>query len=47
MKDKKNTATRLGLVFPVGDDARIERVNVEPDAEFSRQCARCLEEMRG
>lgn len=46
MKDKKNTATKLGLVFPVGDDARIERVNVDPDVEFSRQCARCLEEMR-
>ncbi len=45
MKDKKNTATRLGLVFPVGDDARIQRVNLEPDQGFSRQCSRALEEM--
>ena len=34
MKDKKNTTTMLGLIFPVGDKAVIQRVDIPPDAAF-------------
>lgn len=36
-KDKKNTNTTLGLILPVGSEATIERVRVEPDAAFHSQ----------
>ena len=39
MKDKKNTSTMLGLVFPVGEQAAIQRVQVAPDEMFRSQCA--------
>lgn len=43
LKDKKNTTTQLVLIFPVGDDARIERVEVIPDDAFRQQCAALLD----
>jgi 3-dehydroquinate synthetase len=36
-KDKKNTRTALGLIFPVGSEATIERVMVAPDAAFDSE----------
>ena len=38
LKDKKNTSTSLGLIFPVGDDAKITKVNLELDLTFKNQC---------
>ncbi|MDO8652916.1 MAG: 3-dehydroquinate synthase [Undibacterium sp.] len=38
MKDKKNTSTTLGLIFPVGNRAEIQRVQVPPDDVFRSQC---------
>lgn len=45
MKDKKNTATKLVLIFPIGDEARIERIQIEADATFYSQCSQFLAEM--
>ncbi len=45
LKDKKNTQTMLGLILPVGEEARIERVAVPPDAAFTDQCAAFLSEL--
>ena len=45
-KDKKNTSDKLVLIFPVGDDAAIQRVEVDADAEFRGQCQRFLGEMK-
>lgn len=45
LKDKKNTATKLVLIFPMGADAKVERVQVEADAVFRSQCSQFLEEM--
>lgn len=45
MKDKKNTSTMLGLIFPVGADAEIQRVQVAPDEIFHSQCAQFFAEM--
>lgn len=42
LKDKKNTTTKLVLIFPVGEDARIERVEVTPDDAFRSQCTEIL-----
>lgn len=38
-KDKKNTSTELGLIFPVGIHSSIEMVRVTPDEAFRRQLA--------
>ena len=38
MKDKKNTSTMLELIFPMGKDAEIQRVQVPPDDTFRSQC---------
>jgi 3-dehydroquinate synthase len=46
MKDKKNTSTKLTLIFPVGDEASIQRVEVPPDEEFQSQCQQFLDEMK-
>ena len=46
-KDKKNTATQLVLIFPTGDEARIERVKVDADQAFRAQCHQALEALRG
>jgi 3-dehydroquinate synthase len=47
MKDKKNTSTMLGLIFPVGDQAAIQRMQVPPDQIFRSQCAQFLAELHG
>jgi len=46
-KDKKNTSTMLGLIFPVGNDAEIQRVQIPPDDIFIAQCEQFLSEMNG
>lgn len=46
MKDKKNTSSKLALIFPVGDDARIQRVEVVPDEAFRAQCQVFLDGMK-
>lgn len=38
LKDKKNTTTALGLIFPMGGEARIQRVLVPPDEAFRSEC---------
>jgi 3-dehydroquinate synthase len=45
MKDKKNTSTKLGLIFPVGEHAEIQKRLVPPDAAFKSYCERFLAEM--
>ena len=45
MKDKKNTASKLVLIFPLGEDARIERVKIVPDELFRQQCQQTLSEI--
>jgi 3-dehydroquinate synthase len=45
-KDKKNTATRLVLIFPVGEETKVQRVEVEPDAAFRSQCEEYLAGLR-
>lgn len=45
MKDKKNTSTKFGLIFPVGPDADIQRVQVAPDENFRSQCAEFLKDL--
>lgn len=45
MKDKKNTSTMLGLIFPVGVDAAIQRVEVPPNETFRSQCEQFLSEI--
>jgi 3-dehydroquinate synthase len=47
MKDKKNTSTMLGLIFPVGADAEIQRVQIPPDKVFRSQCVQFLAEIYG
>ncbi|GAB2182027.1 3-dehydroquinate synthase [Denitratisoma sp. agr-D3] len=42
-KDKKNTATQLGLVFPLGEDAAVSRVQMESDPQFAEDCRVFLE----
>lgn len=46
-KDKKNTSTTLGLIFPVGEEAAVQRVHVPLDDAFRDQCGRFLAQMRG
>ena len=46
MKDKKNTATELMLIFPVGNEAEIQRVPVAPDAIFREQCVQFIHGMQ-
>ena len=45
MKDKKNTDTKLVLIFPRGEEARIERVKIAPDELFRQQCQQTLAEI--
>ncbi|MBF0419905.1 MAG: 3-dehydroquinate synthase [Magnetococcales bacterium] len=45
MKDKKNTATELMLIFPVGDRAEIQRIGVSPDEIFRGQCRQIIGNM--
>lgn len=44
-KDKKNTSTMLGLIFPVGAMAAVQRVEVPPDNEFGADCRIFLEQI--
>ena len=46
MKDKKNTSSKLVLIFPVGDAAAIQRVEVAPDETFSSQCQQFISELK-
>lgn len=46
MKDKKNTATELMLIFPVGDKAEIKRIGVPPDELFRNQCKQFIKAMK-
>ena len=46
-KDKKNTSSMLGLIFPVGENAEIQRVQVPPDDIFIGQCKQFLARMKG
>ena len=41
-KDKKNTAERLVLIMPMGDDASVQKIEVLADENFSAQCERFL-----
>ena len=45
MKDKKNTSSRLVLIFPVGHNAAIQREEVAPDDIFHSQCHQFISEM--
>lgn len=45
MKDKKNTLSKLGLIFPTGESASIQRYEVTLDREFKEQCSVFLSEM--
>ena len=47
MKDKKNTSTMLRLIFPVGNDAKIQRLEVSPDEIFREQCVSFLAGLPG
>lgn len=46
MKDKKNTSSKLVLIFPVGEDAAIQRIEVTPDQIFQNQCQQFFDEMK-
>ena len=46
MKDKKNTSSKLVLIFPVGNEAAVQRVEVAPDELFKSQCQQFLDEMK-
>jgi 3-dehydroquinate synthase len=45
-KDKKNTASQLVVILPVGDDAVIQKVGVDNDAAFQAQFRTALAELR-
>ena len=45
MKDKKNTSSRLVLIFPVGVNSAIQREEVVSDEIFRNQCQEFISEM--
>ncbi len=45
LKDKKNTSSKLVLIFPTGEDAQIGRHEVVPDDAFRDQCQMVVGEM--
>lgn len=45
MKDKKNTSTMLGLIFPLGADAAIQRVSMAPDDRFRDDCKAFIDQI--
>jgi 3-dehydroquinate synthase len=47
MKDKKNTSTKLVLILSLGNDARIERVQIDADDGFRAQCRELFSGMAG
>ncbi len=46
MKDKKNSTDKLVLILPIGDEARIERVEVTPEDVFRTQCEKSLRALK-
>ena len=42
LKDKKNSSTELGLILPVGEQAKIEKVMIPPNEEFVDQFRHAL-----
>lgn len=46
MKDKKNSTKKVVLILPVGNEARIERIEVTPDDVFRSQCETSLRELK-
>lgn len=46
MKDKKNTSSKLVLILPLGDEAKVQRVEIAPDGAFRAQCEQFLQEIR-
>jgi 3-dehydroquinate synthase len=46
LKDKKNTSNKLVLIFPVGENAAIQRVEVTSDEIFRSQCQLFISEMQ-
>jgi len=44
-KDKKNSNTMLGLIFPVGRGATIQKIQVSQDETFRRQCQQFFDEL--
>lgn len=46
LKDKKNTSSKLVLIFPVGENAAIQRVEVTSDETFRKQCQQFISEMQ-
>jgi len=45
-KDKKNSTTQLGLVFPLGADAVVKRVDLTLDQQFVDDCQAFFDHMR-
>lgn len=45
-KDKKNTARKLVLIFPVGTEADVQRTEVPLDNDFIQQCSIALQDLR-
>jgi 3-dehydroquinate synthase len=45
LKDKKNVGNMLGLVFPVGEGAKIQKSMVPSDDNFRSQCKKFLVDM--
>jgi hypothetical protein len=46
MKDKKNSSSELGLILPIGERAEIQKIMIEPDAQFQQQLADSLSALR-
>lgn len=46
LKDKKNSSSKLVLIFPVGESAAIQRVEVTSDETFRKQCQQFISEMQ-
>jgi 3-dehydroquinate synthase len=42
LKDKKNSSTELGLILPMGEQAKIEKVMIPPNEEFVDQFRHAL-----
>jgi 3-dehydroquinate synthase len=46
MKDKKNSSNELGLILPMGEQAKIKKIMIAPDAQFQQQLADSLSALR-
>jgi len=44
-KDKKNTSNKLILILPVGDNAKIQPIEIDSDSMFRNQCQQFFKEM--